>query len=163
MRVSVLLKEQKLALVLFTKWLLPHKRPWIQMWFLLYRTAVIAVFIFKNLTPLLTVKYIFRQSKRLLDARLHFTFAFSAPGSSTDEGGPAEGESNYPGWSDQVESSAGGRRPGSLDRRTEEKDRRMEERKTKALNMLSKLQDNTPRRQNSNKGRSNFEDCEFTI
>lgn len=38
----------------------------------------------------------------------------------------------------------------------------MEERKTKALSMLSKLQDDRPRRQaNANKGRSNFEDCEF--
>lgn len=94
---------------------------------------------------------------------MYFTFYLSAPGSSTDEKGPAEGESNYPGWRDQVESSAGGRRPGSLDHRTEEKDRRMEERKTKVLNMLSKLQDDTPRRPNSNKGRSNFEDCEFII
>lgn len=87
----------------------------------------------------------------------------SAPGPSTDERGPNEEESNYQGWRDQVESSAGGRRPGSLDHGTEEKDRRMEERKTKALNLLSKLQEDTPRQPNDNKGHSNFEDCEFII
>ncbi|XP_044042403.1 uncharacterized protein LOC122871396 isoform X2 [Siniperca chuatsi] len=77
-------------------------------------------------------------------------------GSSTHEG-----ESNYPEWREQVESSAGGRRPGSLDHRTEEKDRRMEERKTKVLNMLSKLQDDMPRQPNSNKDRSNFKEFDF--
>ncbi|XP_030296066.1 nascent polypeptide-associated complex subunit alpha, muscle-specific form-like isoform X2 [Sparus aurata] len=67
----------------------------------------------------------------------------SPPGSSADDGGPDEEESSYPGWG-------------------EEKDRRMEERKTKALSMLSKLQDDRPRRQaNANKGRSNFEDFDF--
>ncbi|XP_070709945.1 uncharacterized protein [Pempheris klunzingeri] len=81
-------------------------------------------------------------------------------GSSTDERGPTEEESNYPGWR-KVGSSAGGRRPESLDHGTEEKDRRMEERKTKVLSMLSKLQDNTPRRPNSNKGCSNFEEFDF--
>ncbi|XP_037615723.1 uncharacterized protein LOC119482364 isoform X4 [Sebastes umbrosus] len=80
-------------------------------------------------------------------------------GSSTDEGGPTEEEedANYPGWRDRVESSAGGRRPS----RSEEKDRRMEERKTKVLNMLSQLQDDTPRQPSSNKGSSNFEDFDF--
>ncbi|KAM7378390.1 hypothetical protein PAMA_013342 [Pampus argenteus] len=67
-------------------------------------------------------------------------------GSSTDEGGPAEEESNYPGWKEH---------------RAEEKDRRMEERKTKALNMFSKLQEDTPRQSSSNAGCSNFEDFDF--
>ncbi|XP_068573341.1 histone-lysine N-methyltransferase 2D isoform X1 [Cebidichthys violaceus] len=83
-------------------------------------------------------------------------------GSSRVEGGPTEEEeANYPGWGDRVESSAEGRRPGSVDDRTEEKDGRMEERKTKVLNLLSKLQDDTPRQPNSNKGCSNFEDFDF--
>ncbi|XP_051248795.1 uncharacterized protein LOC127359114 [Dicentrarchus labrax] len=80
--------------------------------------------------------------------------------SSTDERGPTEEESNYPGWRDRVESSAGGRRPESVDHSTEEKERRMEERKTKVLHILTKLQD-TPRQPNGNKGRSNFEDFDF--
>lgn len=84
----------------------------------------------------------------------------SAPGSSADEGGPTEEESNYPGWKEQAESSDGGRR---TNHRAEEKDRRMEERKTKVLNMLSKLEDDTPRQPSGNKGCSNFEDCEFII
>ncbi|KAM7367245.1 hypothetical protein PAMP_015160 [Pampus punctatissimus] len=67
-------------------------------------------------------------------------------GSSTDEGGPTEEESNYPGWKEH---------------RAEEKDRRMEERKTKALNMFSKLQEDTPRQPSSNTGCSNFEDFDF--
>ncbi|XP_029318071.1 uncharacterized protein LOC115028422 [Cottoperca gobio] len=37
----------------------------------------------------------------------------------------------------------------------------MEERKTKVLNMLSKLQDDTPRQPNGNKGHSNFEEFDF--
>ncbi|XP_073336984.1 uncharacterized protein [Pagrus major] len=61
----------------------------------------------------------------------------SSPGSSTDEGGT---------WRDHS---------------TVEKDRRMEERKTKALSMMSKLQDHRPRQANGNKGRSNFEDFDF--
>ncbi|XP_076577916.1 uncharacterized protein LOC143314717 [Chaetodon auriga] len=85
----------------------------------------------------------------------------SSPCSSTNEGGPAEEESNYPGWRDQIESSGGGRRPGSLDGSAEERDRRMEERKTKVLNMLSKLQDDAPHQPNGSKGRSNFEDFDF--
>ncbi|XP_035536553.1 uncharacterized protein LOC118342185 [Morone saxatilis] len=76
--------------------------------------------------------------------------------SSTDERGP-----NHPGWRDQVESSTGGRRPGSVDRSTGEKERRMEERKTKVLHILTKLQDDTPRQPNGNKGCSNFEDFDF--
>ncbi|XP_038548059.1 uncharacterized protein LOC119882115 [Micropterus salmoides] len=75
----------------------------------------------------------------------------SSHDSSTDEGGPIEEESNYPEWKDQDESSAGGRGTESLDR------------KAKVLNMLSKLQDDTPHHPNSNKGRSNFEECEFII
>lgn len=73
-----------------------------------------------------------------------------------DGRGPNEEESSYPGWR-EVESPAGGRRPESLDHR------RMEERKTKVLNMLSKLQDDTPCQPNSNHGCSNFEECEFII
>ncbi|KAI4803433.1 hypothetical protein KUCAC02_006982, partial [Chaenocephalus aceratus] len=80
----------------------------------------------------------------------------SIPGS--DEGGPIEEESNYPGRGEQVEYSDGGRRPGSLDNRIEEIHRRMEEKKTKVLSILSKLQDETPHQQSSNNGRSNFED-----
>lgn len=79
---------------------------------------------------------------------------FSAPGSSPTEGGPTDEEANYPGLRNRVQ------RPGSLDWSPEEK-RRMEERKTKALSMLSKLQDDTPRQSNNSEGRSNFEDCEF--
>ncbi|KAM6896130.1 uncharacterized protein PEZ65_021274 [Lycodopsis pacificus] len=83
-------------------------------------------------------------------------------GSSRVEGGPTEEEeeeANYPGWGDRGEAE--GRRPGSVDDRTEEKDGRMEERKTKVLKLLSKLQDDTPRQPNSNKGCSNFEDFDF--
>lgn len=94
--------------------------------------------------------------------KIYFVLYLSAPGSNTDKGGPTEEEDIYPGWR-EVESSAGGRRPGSLDQKLEEKDRRMEERKTKVLNILSKLQDATPRQPKSNKGHSNFEDCEFII
>ncbi|KAK5895827.1 hypothetical protein CgunFtcFv8_009484 [Champsocephalus gunnari] len=83
----------------------------------------------------------------------------SIPGS--DEGGPIEEESNYPGRGEQVEYSDGGRRPGSLDNRIEEIHRRMEEKKTKVLSILSKLQDETPHQQSSNNGRSNFEDFDF--
>lgn len=39
----------------------------------------------------------------------------------------------------------------------------MEERKTKALNLLSKLQDNTPQQSNGSKSRSNFEECESLL
>ncbi|XP_042367685.1 histone-lysine N-methyltransferase 2B [Plectropomus leopardus] len=89
----------------------------------------------------------------------------SNQGSSTDEGGPTEEEANYPGWRDHVESSAGGRRPGSD--RTAEKDREMEERKTKVLNLLSKLQDDTPHQPSNSKGCSNFDDyckcVEYTV
>ncbi|XP_023275137.1 flocculation protein FLO11-like [Seriola lalandi dorsalis] len=74
--------------------------------------------------------------------------------SSTDEGGPTEDEPNYPGQRGQVESWHGGRSPESLERR-------MDEKKTKVLNMLSKLQDDTPRKKGSSKGCSNFEDFEF--
>ncbi|XP_049422781.1 uncharacterized protein LOC125882878 isoform X1 [Epinephelus fuscoguttatus] len=80
-------------------------------------------------------------------------------GSSTDEGSPTE--DGYPEWRDREESSAGGTGPESFDHKAEEKDRRMEERKTKVLNMLSKLQDNTPRQPKGSKGRSNFEDFDF--
>lgn len=78
------------------------------------------------------------------------------PGSSTHEGAPTEEGANY-----QGESSDGGRSPESVEDRTEEKERRMEERKMKVLNVLSKLQDDTPRQNKSSKGCSNFEDCKF--
>nr|XP_023008424.2 uncharacterized protein LOC101478573 isoform X2 [Maylandia zebra] len=81
----------------------------------------------------------------------------SSHSSHTGEGGPDEEESNYPGWRDQAESPAGGRRPGSL----EDKESKMEERKAKVLNVLSKLQDETPRQSKSSKGHSNFEDFDF--
>ncbi|XP_042258493.1 uncharacterized protein LOC121890373 isoform X2 [Thunnus maccoyii] len=80
-------------------------------------------------------------------------------GSSADEGGPTEEESNYPGWEEQVESSASSGK--TTEHQDEEKDRGMEERKTKVLNILSKLQDDTPRQHSGNKGRSNFEDFDF--
>ncbi|XP_035762530.1 uncharacterized protein LOC102781111 isoform X2 [Neolamprologus brichardi] len=81
----------------------------------------------------------------------------SSHSSHTGGGGPDEEESNYPGWRDQAESLAGGRSPGSL----EDKESKMEERKTKVLNVLSKLQDETPRQSKSSKGHSNFEDFDF--
>nr|XP_054595771.1 uncharacterized protein LOC107386787 isoform X1 [Nothobranchius furzeri] len=42
-----------------------------------------------------------------------------------------------------------------------ERDQRMEERKTKALNMLSKLQDGTPHQSKNSRSCSNFEDYDF--
>ncbi|XP_067438024.1 uncharacterized protein [Thunnus thynnus] len=80
-------------------------------------------------------------------------------GSSADEGGPTEEESNYPGWEEQVESSASSGK--TTEQQDEEKDRGMEERKTKVLNILSKLQDDTSLQPSGNKGRSNFEDFDF--
>ena len=93
---------------------------------------------------------------------MYFMLYLSAPGSSSEEGQPIEEGSNYPGWRDQEESPAGGRKPGNIDRTTEERDRWMEERKTKALKLLSKLQDDK-HQLNAGKGHSNFEDCEFII
>ncbi|XP_067347127.1 uncharacterized protein [Channa argus] len=78
----------------------------------------------------------------------------------TDEGGHTE-ESNYPGWTEDVESAAGGSRPESLDHRNEEKNAKTEERKTKVLHMFSKLQDETQWKSNKSKGCSNFEDFDF--
>ncbi|AWO98234.1 Hypothetical protein SMAX5B_010650 [Scophthalmus maximus] len=79
-----------------------------------------------------------------------------------DEGGPPEKESNYPGWRDPVGSPAGGRSPESLEHRNEDKERRiMEERRNKVLNVLSRLQEDTPRRGESSKGCCNFEDFDF--
>ncbi|XP_026183221.1 uncharacterized protein LOC113142419 isoform X2 [Mastacembelus armatus] len=85
----------------------------------------------------------------------------SSHSSRTDEGGSSEDESSHPGWGDQDESLAGGRKPEILEHRNEEKDTRMEERKTKVLHMLSKLQEDTPRKSNSYKRCSNFEDFDF--
>ncbi|XP_014855266.1 PREDICTED: hyphal wall protein 1-like isoform X2 [Poecilia mexicana] len=45
--------------------------------------------------------------------------------------------------------------------RVEERDEAMEERKTKALSLLSKLQDNAPQRSKTSRSRSNFEDFDF--
>ncbi|XP_030576571.1 flocculation protein FLO11 [Archocentrus centrarchus] len=81
----------------------------------------------------------------------------SSHSSHTDEGGPDEEKSNYPGWRNQVQTPVEGRRPESLT----DKESRMEERKTKVLNMLSKLQDDTPEQSKSSKGHSNFEDFDF--
>jgi len=51
-----------------------------------------------------------------------------------------------------------------LERRNEDKERRiMEERRNKVLNVLSRLQEDTPRRGESSKGCCNFEDCEFIM
>lgn len=80
---------------------------------------------------------------------MYFVFHVSAVGSSTDEEG-----ASYPGGRDGAEASAEGRG-------TEED--RMEERKWKALNLLSKLHDDTPCLADSNKCLSNFEDCEFIM
>lgn len=92
---------------------------------------------------------------RFFFLNVYFTLYAFTPGSHTDEGGHDEEKSNYPGWRDQV----GGRRTESL----EDKESRMEERKTKVLNMLSKLQDDTPQQSKSSKGHSDFEDCEFIL
>ncbi|KAM6961588.1 uncharacterized protein LKV04_020608 [Tautogolabrus adspersus] len=81
-----------------------------------------------------------------------------SPSFSADDGGPTEEYSDYPGWRDQIETPTGERRPHLS---PEEKERRMEEKKTKALSMLSKLQDDAPRQTKSSKGRSNFEDFDF--
>lgn len=91
---------------------------------------------------------------------LCFNFYAFVPGSYTDGGGHTEDECSYPEWREHIESADGGSRPELLEDRNEEQDTRMEERKTKVMHMLSKLQDETPRKSNNNKGRSNFEDCE---
>ncbi|KAK2859163.1 hypothetical protein Q5P01_003783 [Channa striata] len=70
-------------------------------------------------------------------------------------------ESSYPGWTEDVESAAGGSRPESPEHRHEEKDPKIEERKTKVLHLISKLQDETPRKSSNSKGCSNFEDFDF--
>lgn len=83
-------------------------------------------------------------------------------GSSAEERGPSRQESHHPRWRDHKEPSAGGRRTGNTDRSTEE-ELMMEERRTKALNLLSMLQEETPLRPNATTGFSNFEDCEFIV
>ncbi|XP_034529478.1 pollen-specific leucine-rich repeat extensin-like protein 2 isoform X3 [Notolabrus celidotus] len=75
----------------------------------------------------------------------------SPPCSSAGENGPTGEECGSPGW----------RGSGSVDHSREEMERRMEERKTKALSMLSKLQDDTPRRTKNSRGCSNFEEFDF--
>ncbi|XP_041637040.1 uncharacterized protein LOC121505638 [Cheilinus undulatus] len=72
-----------------------------------------------------------------------------SPRSSGDE---EEEEADYRGWRDQTESPTGGRRPDHGEE---------EERKTKALSMLSKLQDDSRHQEKSSKGRSNFDDFDF--
>lgn len=89
-----------------------------------------------------------------VDVCCRFILRLSDLASSTDERGPAEEQGLYPEWRARVEPPAGGRR-------SPERDRGMEERKTKALNLLSKLQEDTPRQPNGNKSRSDFEDCEY--
>ncbi|XP_065807649.1 uncharacterized protein [Labrus bergylta] len=86
-----------------------------------------------------------------------FTSADS-PSFSADDGGLTEEDSDHSGRRDQIETPTGERRPHLS---PEEKERRMEEKKTKALSMLSKLQDDAPRQAKSSKGRSNFEDFDF--
>lgn len=83
-------------------------------------------------------------------------------GSSVEERGPSWHESHRPTWRDHEEPSAGGRRSGNTDGSTEE-ELMMEERRTKALNLLSMLQEETPLRLSATKGFSNFEDCEFIV
>lgn len=84
-----------------------------------------------------------------------------APGTPSHNGNPTGEEPNYPARRGQDLLPDGERRPGSPERRDEEKERWLEERKTKVLNMLSKLQDNMPVQSKSSLSRSNFEDCEF--
>lgn len=84
-----------------------------------------------------------------VDVCSRFILHLSDVGSSTDEE-----QCLHPEWGDRVEPPAGGGR-------SPEQDRGMEERKTKALNLLSKLQEDSLHQPNGNKGRSNFEDCEF--
>lgn len=91
-----------------------------------------------------------------VDVCSRFILHLSDLGSSTDERGPDEERCIYPEWRDPVEPPAEGRR-------SPEQDRGMEERKTKALNLLSKLQEDSLRQPNGNKGRSNFEDCEYHL
>lgn len=79
-----------------------------------------------------------------------------------EERGPSRQESHRPRWRDHNEPSAGGRRSGNTDRSAEE-ELMMEERRTKALNLLSMLQEETPLRPNATKAFSNFEDCEFIV
>ena len=83
-------------------------------------------------------------------------------GAPADNGNPTGEEPSHPAGRDRDLPSGGERRPDSPGRRDAEKERRMEERKTKVLNVLSKLQDSSPRQSRSSKSRSNFEDCEFT-
>lgn len=90
---------------------------------------------------------------------LYFVFNVFVPGSSADGEGHIKDESSCSGWRDHGEFADTGSRPGTVDQKTEE-DIWMEERKTKAMHVLSKLQDETRRKCNSNKGCSNFEDCE---
>lgn len=114
----------------------------------LVQDPVIVVFIFKKSPLLLPNSYPtvqIRSSKKTPRCKNFCILCCIAllSGSSKEDEGPNEEEFSYPGW-------------------REEEERRMEERKTKALSMLSKLQDDRPRRQaNGNKGRSNFEDCKF--
>ncbi|XP_038131651.1 uncharacterized protein LOC119776999 [Cyprinodon tularosa] len=73
--------------------------------------------------------------------------------SNLDNGNTGE-EETHPTESNSVALRSDGERP-------EEKNQGMEERKSKALIMLSKLQDSTPRHSKSGRGRSNFEDFDF--
>lgn len=90
---------------------------------------------------------------------MYFMLCKDSPGSIADDGGATEEEFDYPGGNEPVDL-AGGRRTTSSQHRAEEKDRRMEERKTKVLNLLSKLQDDSAHQADNNTGCSNFEDCE---
>ncbi|XP_023205683.1 uncharacterized protein LOC111611801 [Xiphophorus maculatus] len=70
----------------------------------------------------------------------------------SNEENPAEDQPQHPGRSSHVLMDG---------ERVEERDEAMEERKTKALSLLSKLQDNAPRRSKTSRSRSNFEDFDF--
>ncbi|XP_016889459.1 uncharacterized protein LOC103382581 [Cynoglossus semilaevis] len=85
-----------------------------------------------------------------------FRSSLSPDSSNHNKDGPAEEGPNYPGHSDDTESSDPGRSPEGL-----EEERRMEERRTIALDMLSKLQDDQPRRSKGTKGCFTFEDFDF--
>ncbi|XP_054876307.1 uncharacterized protein LOC129351480 isoform X2 [Poeciliopsis prolifica] len=70
----------------------------------------------------------------------------------SNEENPAEDRPHHPGSSSHVVMDG---------ERVEERDEAMEERKTQALNLLSKLQDDGPRRSKTSRSRSNFEDFDF--
>ncbi|XP_072309771.1 uncharacterized protein [Eucyclogobius newberryi] len=79
----------------------------------------------------------------------------SSLGSLRHEVAPFEQPSNYSGFAEEEEE-----RCLTIERSEEDRDRKREQRKTKALKMLSKLQDDAPH-QSISKGHANFEDFDF--